>query len=154
MELLGWMVNVILLIGNLLGRIFPTLHLISDIMKNRATEEWQKRDVMEKILAVWLENPSLRLSQLIVNAMGADDLPTLHLINDIMKNRATEEWQKRDVMEKILAVWLENPSLRLGQLIVNAMGADDPDIYSTEDYDLVDSVYAFSERYNKKIPIE
>ena len=70
-----------------------------------------------------------------------------------MKNRAIEIWQKRDVMEKILDVWLKNPSLRLGQLIVNAMGNDDPDIFNTEDYELVDSIFAFSERY-KKIPIE
>ena len=31
-----------------------------------------------------------------------------------MKNRATEDWQKRDVMEKILKVWIENPSYELG----------------------------------------
>ena len=70
-----------------------------------------------------------------------------------MKNRATEEWQKRDVMEKILAVWLENPSLRLSQLIVNSLNKDS-NLFIVEDYELVDSVYAFSERYNKKIPIE
>jgi len=70
-----------------------------------------------------------------------------------MKNRATEDWQKRDVMEKILKVWVENPSLRLGQLILNAIGHTDY-IFITEDYELVEKVFAFSERYNKKIPIE
>jgi len=69
-----------------------------------------------------------------------------------MKNRAIEDWQKRDVMEKILAVWLENPSLRLSQLIVNSIDVD-TNLYIVEDYDLVENVFAFSERYNKKIPI-
>jgi hypothetical protein len=69
-----------------------------------------------------------------------------------MKNRAIEDWQKRDVMEKILAVWLENPSLRLSQLIVNSIDVD-TNLYIVEDYDLVENVSAFSERYNKKIPI-
>jgi hypothetical protein len=70
-----------------------------------------------------------------------------------MKNRAVEIWQKRDVMEKILAVWLENPSLRLSQLIVNSIDVD-TNLFIVEDYDLVESVHTFSERYNKKIPIE
>ena len=70
-----------------------------------------------------------------------------------MKNRATEEWQKRDVMEKILAVWIENPSLRLSQLLINSIDVD-TNLYVVEDYDLVDKVFTFSERYNKKIPIE
>lgn len=70
-----------------------------------------------------------------------------------LPKRALEEWQKRDVMEKILAFWLENPQLRLGQLISNAMKKDDPDPFYVEDYDLVDKIAAFSERYNQKIPI-
>ena len=70
-----------------------------------------------------------------------------------MKNRATEDWQKRDVMEKILKVWIENPSLRLSQLLINSIDVD-ANLYVVEDYDLVDKVFTFSERYNKKIPIE
>lgn len=70
-----------------------------------------------------------------------------------MKNRATEDWQKRDVMEKILKVWIENPSLRLSQLLINSIDVD-TNLYVVEDYDLVEKVFAFSERYNKKIPIE
>jgi hypothetical protein len=70
-----------------------------------------------------------------------------------MKRRATEDWQKRDVMEKLLKVWIENPSLRLSQLIVNSIDVD-TNLFIVEDYDLVDKVFAFSERYNKKIPIE
>jgi len=70
-----------------------------------------------------------------------------------MKNRATEDWQKRDVMEKILKVWIENPSLRLSQLLINSIDVD-TNLYVVEDYDLVDKVFTFSERYNKKIPIE
>ena len=69
-----------------------------------------------------------------------------------MKNRATEDWQKRDVMEKILKVWIENPSLRLSQLLINSIDVD-TNLYVVEDYDLVDKVFTFSERYNKKIPI-
>jgi hypothetical protein len=70
-----------------------------------------------------------------------------------MKNRATEDWQKRDVMEKILKVWIENPSLRLSQLLINSIDVD-TNLYVVEDYDLVEKVFTFSERYNKKIPIE
>ncbi len=62
-----------------------------------------------------------------------------------MKNRANEDWQKRDVMEKILKVWMENPSLRLSQLIVNSIDID-TNLFIVEDYDLVEKVFAFSER--------
>lgn len=69
-----------------------------------------------------------------------------------LEKRATEDWQKRDVMEKILKVWIENPSLRLSQLLINSIDVD-TNLYIVEDYDLVDKVYAFDKKYNKKIPI-
>jgi hypothetical protein len=62
-----------------------------------------------------------------------------------VRNRAEEEWQKRDVMEKLLTMWLNNPQLRLGQLLVGAVPASTYDLFFTEDYDLVDMVAKYNE---------
>jgi len=59
--------------------------------------------------------------------------------------RAAEHWQKRLIIEGLMATWLENPELRLGQLLVNACNSDDKaksrlpeDIFYLEDMDLGD----------------
>jgi hypothetical protein len=61
-----------------------------------------------------------------------------------MKDRAEEEWQKRDVMEKLLDVWLKHPNLRLGQLIINSLPVNGVDAFNVEDYRLVELAYKFS----------
>jgi len=63
-----------------------------------------------------------------------------------MKNRAVEEWEKKDVMEKILNMWLKTPHLRLGQLIENAIR--NQGLSHIEDYDLVNEINAFHKAYN------
>ena len=50
--------------------------------------------------------------------------------------RARTQQQKREVMERLLALWLEWPDLRLGQLIANFYH----DIYHVEDFDLVSTL--------------
>jgi hypothetical protein len=54
------------------------------------------------------------------------------------ETRAMEPWQKKDVMEKLLKLWMENPELRLGQLINNYISYRE--LYHIEDYDLIDSL--------------
>jgi hypothetical protein len=70
----------------------------------------------------------------------------------MIKDRAVEEWQKRDVLEKLLDVWLKRPSLRLGQLIICAMSPNDDSnsIFNIEDYCLVEKVYNFDKKHYKK----
>lgn len=67
----------------------------------------------------------------------------------ILKKRAIHEWQKRDVMEKMLKLWIENTHLRLGQLIINAIGKD-TDLYNIEDYDLIEKLFTFNNKFNFK----
>jgi hypothetical protein len=64
-----------------------------------------------------------------------------------MENRATENWQKRDVLEKILDSWLALPELRLGQLLQNAIG--NAELFYIEDYDLVNDVVSFKKSFEK-----
>lgn len=70
-----------------------------------------------------------------------------------VEGRATLDLQKREVISKILNVWISNPHLRLGQLLVNAMS--DPsvktDIFQIEDYDLMALVEAFDQKVNPVI---
>ena len=57
------------------------------------------------------------------------------MIMDIKNKRAVTEDQKKEVINKILLIWLANPELRLSQLILNIF--DDEDFFYVEDYDLV-----------------
>ncbi len=70
-----------------------------------------------------------------------------------VEGRATLDLQKKEVISKILNVWLSNPNLRLGQLLVNAMS--DPsiktDIFFIEDYDLLKLVEEFNDKQNPVI---
>lgn len=56
-------------------------------------------------------------------------------------NRALTPEQKREVVERLLRAWLERPSERLGQLIVNALPtccSNDP--FYVEDFELIEAL--------------
>lgn len=59
--------------------------------------------------------------------------------------RAISAKQKRDVMERILKVWEENPEMRLGQLLINS-GAS---IFYAEDFSLAETVEDFNRDLKK-----
>lgn len=50
--------------------------------------------------------------------------------------RATTPEKKREIVEALLKVWLQNPSLRLTQLMTNPYGERLP-YYQEEDFDLI-----------------
>jgi hypothetical protein len=52
--------------------------------------------------------------------------------------RALTDKQKSEVMERLLAVWVANPKLRLMQLLGNVYKGQDP--YSVEDFDMLNDV--------------
>lgn len=56
--------------------------------------------------------------------------------------RARTPEQKRAIVERILAVWLRNPDLRLGQLLANAVPRN---LFYTEDNLLALKVEAFGD---------
>lgn len=60
-----------------------------------------------------------------------------------LKGRAFTAEEKRDVMEAILAAWIESRHLRLGQLLVCAIGTDN-DPFFVEDSALVDACVEFA----------
>lgn len=64
-----------------------------------------------------------------------------------MKGRAETYEQKREAVDKILGAWMCTPTLRLGQLIDNAISSTrspaldlDTRLFYIEDEDLVDEV--------------
>jgi hypothetical protein len=59
--------------------------------------------------------------------------------------RAISAKQKRDVMERILKVWEENPEMRLGQLLINS-GAS---LFYAEDFSLAETVEDFNRDLKK-----
>lgn len=54
--------------------------------------------------------------------------------------RAVDDAMKREVMERLFAVWAANPSLRLMQLLGNVFRQDP---YYVEDFDAVKEVERF-----------
>ena len=71
-----------------------------------------------------------------------------------VEGRATLDHQKKEVIQKILHVWLTTPQLRLGQLLVNAMQDHDNghfNLFNIEDYDLMDLVLEFHNKRNPPI---
>ncbi len=42
-------------------------------------------------------------------------------ITQVLQLRAVTVEQKRDIVNRILSVWIDNPSQRLGQLLVNSL---------------------------------
>lgn len=63
--------------------------------------------------------------------------------------RATEEHEKRQVMEKILAIWIQNPSLRLGQMLQNSQDIRGQNLFYTEDFKLAEDVVAFHKKFGQ-----
>lgn len=58
--------------------------------------------------------------------------------------RARTEAEKKEIMEDLLAIWLRNPGLRLGQLIGNVYHAPTGgDPYHVEDYDFINEISMF-----------
>lgn len=53
-----------------------------------------------------------------------------------MKGRAKTPEQKREIMERILAVWMTVPDLRLGQLV----NGTTRDAFYIEDYELAEII--------------
>jgi hypothetical protein len=83
------------------------------------------------------------------NGCYADRRPKGHV-----ESRATVDYQKREVLAKVLKSWQENSKLRLGQLIVNAMSDQEnvlTDLFNIEDYVLVKALNDFSRKNNGPI---
>lgn len=55
----------------------------------------------------------------------------------VSPDRALTPAQKWEVMDRLLRAWLLRPEMRLGQLIVNAIGCHSPEIFYREDFKLV-----------------
>ena len=64
-----------------------------------------------------------------------------------MTGRAITPEQKRAIIERILAAWEKKPALRLGQLLMHAVRAEDPlmPLIAAEDEWLADAVEKFAE---------
>lgn len=65
--------------------------------------------------------------------------------SNYLKQRAITEEQKLEVLERLKALWLNNPELRLGQLIRNVYKED---FYSEEDFDFINKLEQYYERLN------
>lgn len=66
--------------------------------QGRAVGEHAKRVVLDRILRVWLQEPDLRLGQLITNAMVHTD--GLFYVEDEDLAKVLEEWVKRLAEQK------------------------------------------------------
>lgn len=64
--------------------------------------------------------------------------------------RAITPEAKRELVERLLALWLEWPALRLGQLIMNTMRPTHAQLYNIEDHDLVSKLEKDYEGYRKQ----
>ena len=63
-----------------------------------------------------------------------------------MSLRAKDTWQKELCIKQILSAWKENPDLRLGQLIMNAIDPKGPDLFYLEDMDLATVVMNYGKK--------
>ena len=64
------------------------------------------------------------------------------------ERRARHTYQKRTIVENLLALWIEFPEQRLGQLIGNALGSRG--LFYVEDLDLDERLNEFRERHTKE----
>ncbi len=56
-----------------------------------------------------------------------------------MKNkRAITPEHKREIVERLLALWLKQPELRLGQMIYNNI--EEPELFYMEDADFIEAL--------------
>lgn len=61
-----------------------------------------------------------------------------------MNKRAVTPDKKREIVEDLLTIWLDNPQLRLGQLIGNVYHAPTGgDPYHVEDVDFINEISAY-----------
>ena len=60
-----------------------------------------------------------------------------------MRRRAMTPQQKRDIIERLLSLWEDNPDLRLGQLISNTEGQANQ--FYLEDYQFMDMLEKYYE---------
>lgn len=68
-----------------------------------------------------------------------------------MKDRAITPEQKKEVLDSILKVWLNNPDLRLGQLIRNSKDKySSMKLFYIEDYELMKMIEAWGGSFNDK----
>ena len=66
---------------------------------------------------------------------------------EFMRDRATSDEQKEEVLRRLELVWKQFPAMRLGQLLVNVTGMND--VFYPEDYAIVRMAEEFAER-NKR----
>lgn len=68
---------------------------------------------------------------------------------DIFPKKSPIDWKKATrVLDTILAIWLEFPDLRLGQLLdsaVRRMKVGGPDLFNIEDEELLDALRKMKE---------
>jgi hypothetical protein len=62
-----------------------------------------------------------------------------------LKDRAVTKEQKEEILNRLGVLWLDNPELRLGQLIKNVYKED---FYSVEDYEFIEKLEEYYERLN------
>jgi hypothetical protein len=55
-----------------------------------------------------------------------------------LPRRAKDPGDKQAIIDRLLAVWLKCPRLRLGQLIVNGLQREEGDLFYKEDLDLIE----------------
>lgn len=60
-----------------------------------------------------------------------------------IKGRAMKDYEKREIVERLYRVWVENPHLRFGQLVKNVIREN---LYNVEDSDLIDKIESFYDR--------
>jgi hypothetical protein len=67
-------------------------------------------------------------------------------IEEKVDGRAHEPYMKKEILDRVFLVWEENPDMRLGQLILNALG-DHPrnDLYYMEDFNLIGTIEEYYE---------
>ena len=65
-------------------------------------------------------------------------------ITKVFQLRAITVEQKRDILNRILSVWMDNPSQRLGQLLANSLSSNkcEENLFFIEDEILIQMVEA------------
>lgn len=53
-----------------------------------------------------------------------------------IKDRADTPGLKEAVIDQLFATWLKYPEMRLGQLLVNFLDRNGPDMFNIEDFEL------------------
>lgn len=64
-------------------------------------------------------------------------------MSEYLKKRAVSDQKKKEIIDGILEIWINNPSQRLGQLIDNAIYPE-KNLFNIEDYDLLSKLKEFN----------